>query len=77
VRPLPGAPASTPLSRSEVTAKLDPSKFTIKTVPARLKRKRADPLLGVLSDRAAARAGLCPVSAFRRATSDPGAVVKD
>jgi bifunctional non-homologous end joining protein LigD len=51
VRPLPGAPVSTPLSWSEVTARLDPSKFTIRTVPARLKRKRADPLLGVLSDR--------------------------
>jgi bifunctional non-homologous end joining protein LigD len=51
VRPLPGAPVSTPLSWSEVTARLDPSKFTIRTVPARLKRKRKDPLLGVLKDR--------------------------
>ncbi|HEX5136304.1 MAG TPA: DNA ligase D [Planctomycetota bacterium] len=51
VRPLPGAPVSTPLSWSEVTAKLDPSRFTIRTVPARLKRKKKDPLLGVLSDK--------------------------
>jgi bifunctional non-homologous end joining protein LigD len=51
VRPLPGAPVSTPLSWSEVDARLDPTRFTIKTVPARLKRKRVDPLLGVLKDR--------------------------
>jgi bifunctional non-homologous end joining protein LigD len=58
VRPLPGAPVSTSLAWSEVTAKLDPSKFTIKTLPARLKRKREDPVLGVLSDRPDLTAGL-------------------
>jgi bifunctional non-homologous end joining protein LigD len=47
LRPLPGAPASCPLRWSEVNAKLDPSKFTLKTVPARF-AKIEDPLKGVL-----------------------------
>jgi len=48
VRPLSGAPVSTPLRWSEVGAKLDPRKFTIRTVPARLRRAKHDPLRGVL-----------------------------
>lgn len=47
VRPLPGAPVSCPLRWSEVTAKLDPGRFTIKTVTRRF-AKRADPLLAVV-----------------------------
>ncbi len=48
VRPRPGAPVSTPLRWNEVNAKLDPAKFTIKTVPTRLRRMKTDPWAKVL-----------------------------
>ncbi|MBI2553293.1 MAG: DNA ligase D [Candidatus Rokubacteria bacterium] len=48
VRPLPGAPASCPLRWEEVTARLDPARFTIKTLPARFE-KVPDPLAPVLA----------------------------
>ena len=51
VRPQPGAPVSTPLRWSEVTARLVPARFTIRNVPGRARRLRADPLLPVLSER--------------------------
>jgi bifunctional non-homologous end joining protein LigD len=47
LRPLPGAPASCPLLWSEVTARLDPARFTMATVPKRFEGM-ADPLLPVL-----------------------------
>ena len=47
VRPKPGAPVSTPLAWNEVTARLDPARHTIKTVPDRF-AKRGDPMRDVL-----------------------------
>lgn len=38
VRPVAGAMVSTPIEWSEVTEKLDPTQFTIKTVPERVER---------------------------------------
>jgi bifunctional non-homologous end joining protein LigD len=50
VRPLPGAPVSTPLEWREVTDRLDIRSFTIRTVPERMKRRKTDPLRGVLDE---------------------------
>jgi bifunctional non-homologous end joining protein LigD len=46
-RPLPGAPVSCPLEWREVTPRLDPARFTVRTVPKRF-AARPDPLRPVL-----------------------------
>src|SRR4029077_15147252 len=47
VRPLPGATVSCPLRWQEVNGRLHPSRFTIKTMPARF-RKMKDPMALIL-----------------------------
>jgi bifunctional non-homologous end joining protein LigD len=47
VRPLPGAPAACPLRWDEVNARLDPARFTIRTIPERFE-EMDDPLTQVL-----------------------------
>jgi bifunctional non-homologous end joining protein LigD len=48
VRPLPGAPVSTPLDWSEVNQKLLPRQYTIKDVARRMQSLRSDPMRAVL-----------------------------
>jgi bifunctional non-homologous end joining protein LigD len=48
VRPLPGAPVSTPLKWSEVKPELDIRSFTMATLPERMRRMKRDPLREVL-----------------------------
>jgi bifunctional non-homologous end joining protein LigD len=48
VRPLPGAPVSTPLRWSEVTPELDIRNYTIRNLPARMRKLKRDPLHDVL-----------------------------
>ena len=49
-RPVPGARVSTPLRWSEVTSRLNPSRFTIETVPGRMKKLKDDPVAPVLDE---------------------------
>ncbi len=51
VRPRPGAPASAPLTWAEVNDRLDVRDYNLKTLPKRLQKRQADPLLPVLSRR--------------------------
>jgi bifunctional non-homologous end joining protein LigD len=55
LRAVPGAPVSTPLSWREVTADLDPARFTLRTIFRRLARQKRDPKAGHLRPARAAK----------------------
>ncbi len=48
LRAVPGAPVSTPLRWQELTPKLDPSAYNLKTIFQRLARQQRDPMAGLL-----------------------------
>jgi bifunctional non-homologous end joining protein LigD len=48
LRAVPGAPVSTPLDWRELTADLNPAAYNLKSIFARLARKKQDPLAGLL-----------------------------
>jgi bifunctional non-homologous end joining protein LigD len=49
LRAVPGAPVSMPLRWNELKAGLDPKRFTLRTVPARLARQKRDPIAELLT----------------------------
>jgi bifunctional non-homologous end joining protein LigD len=72
LRPLPGAPASCPLLWSEVTARLEPGRFTIETLPARFE-SMADPLARVLGEGIDMAAAIARIEARAAGAPAPGA----
>ncbi len=67
LRPLPGAPASCPLEWREVTPRLDPARFNLKTISVRFE-EMADPLAPVLGE------GIDMAAALERIGARPTAV---
>jgi bifunctional non-homologous end joining protein LigD len=56
LRPVRGAPVSTPLEWRELTPKLDPRSFTIKSIFRRLTRLKRDPMAGLVESFTGAKA---------------------
>jgi bifunctional non-homologous end joining protein LigD len=63
VRPLPGAPVSTPLPWKEVVTALDQRQLNIRTLASRLRRQRRDPLAPVLREAADVAGALARLAA--------------
>jgi len=51
-RPVPGATVSMPLRWSQVTAKLDMHRYTLRSVPGLLNKQKTDPFCGLLTEKA-------------------------
>ena len=63
VRPLPGAPMAMPLTWREVNSRLDIRRFTIRDAAKRMRGRKRDPLLPVLSETPDLAAALSALSA--------------
>jgi bifunctional non-homologous end joining protein LigD len=48
LRAVPGAPVSTPLAWRELTPRLDPRRFNVKTIFTRVRRQKSDPLAALI-----------------------------
>jgi bifunctional non-homologous end joining protein LigD len=70
LRPIPGAPASCPLKWSEVNGRLDPARFTIRTLPARFE-KLDDPLAGVLGEGVNMAVAIAAIEERMKRKADP------
>jgi bifunctional non-homologous end joining protein LigD len=73
VRPMPGAPVSAPMTWKELKPSLDPSVYSIKTMPARMSRIKRDPFLDAIEKHAALEEALPHLEALlSRSESRPG-----
>ena len=61
-RPMPGGTVSAPLRWQEVNARLDFRKFTLETLPRRVKRMKEDPCVQVLDDQPDLEAALAKLA---------------
>jgi len=70
LRPIPGAPASCPLQWSEVNGRLDPARFTMRTLLARFE-KMDDPLTGVMGEGVDMAVAIAAIEERMKRKADP------